>query len=114
MRKVAKIQEKRIVKNLSQIMNARQQMASGSVWFAKGDVTTENFLIEAKTRAKKSKQITLKKEWLDKIAEEAVVAGKIPVLAISFGDGRDFFILSTEDFLSLVQASKGGGGGENN
>lgn len=102
--KKSRKQEQRITKSLQEIkMDARQQMASGSIWFAKSDVISELFQIEAKTRAKKSKSISVKREWLDKIASEAFHANKIPALAFSFGDNKDYFILEDRYFLELVE-----------
>lgn len=103
-RKIANKQEKRITKSLKEIgMEARQQMASGSIWFAKSDVISEWFQIEAKTRARVAKSISIKKEWLEKIEEEALLSGKIPVLVFSFGDQMDYFILKDTDFLTIIE-----------
>lgn len=78
-------------------------MASGSLWFAKSDVISNLFQIECKTRATKSKSITVQKDWLDKVEMEAFSSGKIPALAFSFGDSTDYFVLRDRDFLSLVE-----------
>lgn len=78
-------------------------MASGSMWFAKSDVVTKNFRIEAKTKIKPSRQMVIKKEWLDKIREEALETGKIPVLAFSFGENTDYFVLEARDFYELAE-----------
>jgi len=82
---------------------ARQTMNSGAIWFNKSDVVSKNFRIEAKTRIKPSKSITIKKEWLEKIEKEAFLTGKTPALAFSFGDGKDYFILSDKDFYEIVE-----------
>lgn len=78
-------------------------MNSGAIWFNKSDVVSKHFRIEAKTRIKPSKSITIKKEWLDKIEKEAFLTGKTPALAFSFGDGKDYFILSDKDFYEIVE-----------
>lgn len=78
-------------------------MASGALWFAKSDVITKHFQIESKTKAKPSKSFTIKKEWLDKIEHEAFDSKKIPVLAFSFGDNNDYFVLRDRDFYSIVE-----------
>lgn len=98
------LQERRITKSLKEIgIEARQQMASGSVWFAKSDVISELFQIEAKTKAKPSKSISVKKEWHEKIEHEGFEANKIPALVYSFGDSTDYFALRDRDFLALVE-----------
>ncbi len=78
-------------------------MNSGAIWFNKSDVVSKNFRIEAKTKVKPSKSITIKKEWLDKIENEAFLTGKTPALVFSFGDGKDYFILTDRDFYSIVE-----------
>ncbi len=98
-------QEGRITKSLKQIGDeARTMMASGALWFAKSDVVSKLFRFEVKTRAKAgAKSITVKKEWLDKIEEEAIMSNQIPALAISFGGNKDYFILNDRDFYTLVE-----------
>lgn len=78
-------------------------MNSGAIWFNKSDVVSKNFRVEAKTRTKPSKSFTIKKEWLDKIEKEAFLTGKIPTLAFSFGDGKDYFVLTDEDFYMIAE-----------
>lgn len=78
-------------------------MNSGAIWFDKSDVVSKNFRIEAKTKVKPSKSITIKKEWLEKIEKEAFLTGKIPTLVFSFGDGKDYFILTDEDFYRIAE-----------
>lgn len=103
-RRQADAQEKRITKSLREIgMEARRQMASGSVWFAKSDVVSSLFQIEAKTRAAPSKSITIQKQWMEKIHDEALQANKTPALVVSFGDGNDYYVVNSRDFLSLME-----------
>lgn len=78
-------------------------MNSGAIWFDKSDVISKNFRVEAKTKIKPSKSFTIKKEWLEKIEKEAFLTGKTPALAFSFGDGKDYFILSDKDFYEIVE-----------
>jgi len=77
-------------------------MNSGAIWFNKSDVVSKNFRIEAKTKIKPSKSIIIKKEWLEKIEKEAFLTGKTPALVFSFGDGKDYFILSDKNFYEIV------------
>lgn len=102
--KKSKKQEQRITKSLKEIKDeARRQIASGSLWFAKSDVVSSLFQIEAKTKAEICKSMSIKREWLEKIEREAFYAGKIPALAISFGDSTDYFVLKDIYFLELVE-----------
>ena len=103
-KKKSQKQEQRITKSLQEIKEeAKQTMNSGAIWFDKSDVVSKNFRVEAKTKIKPSKSITIKKEWLDKIEKEAFLTGKTPALAFSFGDGKDYFILTDEDFYMIVE-----------
>lgn len=99
----SKRQENRIRKSFAKLgKDAKTTLGSGSLWFQKGDVMTEDFLIEAKTKVKPSKSISLKKEWFDKIYNEAFTDNKIGLLVFSFGDGNDIVSLSQEDFLNII------------
>lgn len=64
---------------------ARRQPNSGATWKAKGDIKLHHALMECKERgtvnAKGEKQITIMKDWLDKMVIEA------------FKEGRDFWYL---------------------
>lgn len=83
-------QEKRIAK----AMGGRQVIGSGSTPFLKGDVIAGKLFIEAKTRVNPSKSIKVNKEWLDKAREQAYSSRKEDyTVAISFGDGRDYYII---------------------
>jgi len=97
-------QERRITKSLKEIgLQARQQISSGSLWFAKSDVVSELLQIEAKTKATESKTITIKKEWHDKIEFEAFQNSKVPAIVYSFGTNTDYFALRDKDFLALIE-----------
>lgn len=89
-RKLSNTQEKRIAKNIG----GRQVVGSGSTPFLKGDVTTSNLFVEAKTKAQVSKSISVKKEWLEKAKEQSYSMRKRDyALAISFGDGKDYYVI---------------------
>lgn len=69
--------EKRIAKDIG----ADLTIASGA-FGDKGDMMISNMLIESKSTA--TKTLSLKHEWLDKIAREAMHTGKIPALVFSY------------------------------
>lgn len=103
-KRVSNLQEKRITKSFNDIkINARKQIASGAKWYAKSDVITEKFQLEAKTKVSPSKSFSIKKEWLDKISDEALQNKRIPILVINFGEGHDYFVLDSKDFLLLLE-----------
>lgn len=92
---------------------ARRQIASGALSFALGDMITEEDLTaslsEFKERgsvdARGAKQITIKKEWLDGIKDEAAKMGKdYYFLPFSFKDSDvDYVAMDYEILLSYVQ-----------
>ena len=105
-KKKSQKQEQRITRSLKEIKeDARTTINSGAIWFDKSDIAGKHFRIEAKTRVKPSKTLTVKKEWLDKIGNEAFETGKLAALAISFGDGKDYFIIDEKTFYKLVEVS---------
>ena len=57
---------------------------SGSVWPYKGDVSFEDYLVEAKRTDKKS--MSIHEEWLKKIFEESIDAGKGAGIELEIGD----------------------------
>lgn len=71
--------------------------------FNKGDVTTDLFLIEAKTCTTERKTFTLHKEWFSKNEEEAFAMGKpYNAVAVDFGDGEQHYIISEKLFKKLL------------
>lgn len=94
-------QEKAIAKQYG----GRRQPASGGLWFAKGDVKSEKVLFEAKSVDGKS--YTLKFETLQKIENEALIAGRMAAMQIRFErERRDFVVISDEDFGMLLDSWK--------
>lgn len=92
-RKYSKQQETRVAKKLGGKVNAN----SGATGFYKGDVRTEHFLVECKTATKEVKSVSIKKEWLEKLKEEKFAMGKEQIaLGFDFGDGNDYFVITSE------------------
>lgn len=96
-------QEKRVAKQL----NGKKVAASGATPFHKGDVLTDNFLIECKTKTKESQSFTIKKDWIEKNKEEAFAMGKdYSALAFDFGDSETLYIIDESLFKQLVEYLK--------
>jgi hypothetical protein len=70
--------ERKVAKSLG----GRLTPASGAVEGAKGDIRTDDFLIEAKSTIASSMKLEL--DWLIKINSEAQAIGKTPALSIRF------------------------------
>ena len=82
-------------------------IGSGSTPFLKGDVVTQDFLIECKTKMQESTQITVKKEWVDKAREQAYEMRKpYFLLALSFGDTSDYYFMEPMLFEEMYRKAK--------
>ena len=93
-RKYSKAQEKRVSKGVK----GTTQSNSGATPFYKGDVITDDILIECKTMMTEKKSMSIKKQWIDDIEEEAFAMGK-PHWALAFNFGGldnpyNFYIIS--------------------
>lgn len=94
-------QEKHIAKKV----NGKQVANSGATPFYKGDIHTDEWLFEAKTKTSESNSFTLKKEWFDKNAEEAFAMRKpYHALVFDFGDGQQHYVLDEKLFLDMLSA----------
>ena len=82
--------EKRLTKDL----DGRARPASGAMAGAKGDIDLGPFLLEAKSTTQAS--MSVKFDWLLKIAREARAEGKSAALAISFVNDEGQALLDGE------------------
>lgn len=98
-RKYSDKQEKSIAKKVGGKITPN----SGGTKFGGGDVLTDTFLIEAKTSTKDKKSFSIKKEWLEKMQEQAFEQGKQnSALAIDFGDGKNYYVITEKLFTELI------------
>lgn len=81
---------------------------SGATMFAKGDLTTDQFLIECKTKTSHADSISIKKTWLEKNASEALFMGKkYSALVFNFGpDEPNHYIIDEYLFQDLLEYLK--------
>lgn len=93
-------QERKVAK----AVRGKQTANSGATPFQKGDILTESFLIECKTKTKDSQSMTIKEDWLLKNEEEAFAMGK-PNSALCFDFGpsanKRYYIISERLFQTL-------------
>ena len=90
--------------HIAKALNGKTVSGSGCGKFYKGDVLTDTFLIEAKTCMKDKKSFSIKKEWLEKMQEQAFEQGKQnSALVIDFGDGVNYYLRSERLFKELIQ-----------
>ena len=102
----SKKQEKKVAKSLG----GRRQANSGATAFQKGDVITDEFLIECKTKTKDCKSFTVKEDWLLKNEEEAFAMGRESALCFDFGPSANkrYYIISERQFQLLQQCLEEG------
>lgn len=104
----SKKQESRI----AEAVEGQRVPNSGATAWAKGDVLTEQFLLEAKTKTSNSDSISIKRDWFLKNREEAAFMGK-PHQAIVFNFGpeapynENHYIIDEYLFLELLEYLKG-------
>lgn len=94
-------QEKQVVKAIG----GKQVANSGATSFAKGDIKTKTFLIEAKTVTKAKDSFSIKKTWLIKNKEEAFAMNR-PYSALAFNFGPEepnYYIIDEKLFKELVR-----------
>lgn len=78
---------------------------SGATAWAKGDVNSDQWLLECKTKMTDSKSISIQKEWITKNNAEALFMGK-PYSAVAFNFGPDqpnYYIIDEYLFQTLVE-----------
>jgi hypothetical protein len=86
---------------LAKKLDGTRTAASGAFWSRKGDVRTDELLIEHKWTGKTS--FTVKATVLEKIVKEAILDSRMPVLGISLNN-ENYVMLSEDDFIELRQS----------
>lgn len=81
--------------------NGKVVSNSGATRFDKGDVITNHFVVECKTKTEISKSVSIKKEWLDKAQEDSFSVPGIMrwALAFNFGPGTpNYYVIDERTF----------------
>lgn len=93
-------------KSVAKTIGGKQTANSGATPFQKGDVVTDDWLIECKTKTSPSESMSIKKEWLEKNEEEAFAMQKShSALCFNFGDlhnAKNYYIISEQEFKRLL------------
>ena len=87
--------------NVASVNNGKVVANSGATRFNKGDVVTDHFLIECKTKVSESQSISIRKEWLEKTQEEMFSVPGIMRWALAFNFGpneRNYYIIDERTF----------------
>lgn len=90
---------------VAELLDGKVVSNSGATKFNKGDVIVKScdLLIECKTCTTSKDSFSVKKEWLEKLKEEAYSQGLQNYgLAIDFGDSKNYFIIDTNLMINLV------------
>ena len=92
-------------KQVAGLMGGRQTKNSGATLFDKGDVLTDKFLLECKTKMQHSESITIRKEWFEKNLKETLVTGKeYSAIVFNFGPGEEnHYIIDENLFQELLE-----------
>lgn len=86
----------------SKLFGGTRTPRSGGLWFAKGDVKSDVYLIENKTSTKERFSITAKL-W-EKINNEALITKRIPIMSLEFGKEKvELVVLDKNDFIILMK-----------
>lgn len=95
-------QEKSVVK----AVGGKQTPNSGATAWVKGDVISDDWLIECKTATSEKSSFSIKREWLEKNQEEAFSMGKShSALCFDFGDnGKRYYVIDEKTFKRLKEA----------
>ena len=93
-------------KHVAKAIGGKQTANSGATAFDKGDVKTNEWLIECKTCVSEKNSVSIQRKWLDKNEEEAFAMGKNhSALCFNFGEDhhpQNNYIITEEEFKRLV------------
>ena len=110
MNKPTRYYSKRQEQRVAKAVGGKRQPNSGATPFYKGDVITDQFLIEAKTKTTDCKSFTIKEDWLLKNEEEAFAMNRDSALCFDFGPSANkrYYIISERLFDLLQQCLEEG------
>lgn len=97
--------EAKVATKLATAEQCRLQPASGSKWYAPGDVITPDILAECKSHpvsSKGAKQHTIRRQELQKITEEAALSGRMPLYVFQFKDDATVYAVLRFDDLEVL------------
>lgn len=106
MNKPTRFYSNRQEKSVARKLGGRQVANSGATAFSKGDVRTDEWLIECKTAITEKQSFSIKRSWLDKNREEAFAMGKsYDALCFDYGNGTNrYYIIDEKTFIKMKEA----------
>ena len=99
------VQENTIAKSIG----GKTTVNSGASLYTCGDITTNDFLIEAKTTTKPKESFSIKKEWITKNNLERMQLGK-PYCALAFQfapNSPNYYVIDEKLFKKLLEYMEG-------
>lgn len=94
-------------KELAKKIGGKLKTGSGNTWRSKGDVATEQFLLDDKTSVSGDmKSYSINKAKFYKHHKDARMEGKIGLYRINMGKGKGLIILDENDFWELMEGMK--------
>lgn len=104
-KKPTRYYSKKQEKSVAKTIGGKTTANSGATPYSKGDVRSEKFLIECKTKTSDSQSISVKKEWIEKNKQEMVFMGKdYSAIAFNFGPGQEnYYIIDELLFQELIE-----------
>ena len=97
-------------KAVAKVIAGKKTPNSGATSFVKGDVLTDNWLIECKTTTTEKQSFAIKKAWLEKNKEEAFEMGRdYNALCFDFGNNSDrYYVIDEKTFKQAKEALDNG------
>ena len=93
---------------IAEAVGGSTTLNSGAGMFSKGDITTDDWLLEAKTKTTHADSMSIKKAWLEKNRQEALFMGKkYSALVFSFGPNEpNHYVIDEYLFQDLLEYLK--------
>lgn len=94
-------QERKVAK----FVGGKQVANSGAPAFVAGDVVTKDWCIECKTATEAKASMSIKREWFQKLREEAFGTGKsYSALVFNYGPGTDnHYVIDEKTFRRMME-----------
>jgi hypothetical protein len=95
---------------VAEVLGAKKTPRSGATLHRKGDVQDSHIIVECKTYMEKRDSLTVKREWLTKLADERFQERKeFSILVQNFGgkpSEDNYVVMKLEDFAKMYEAYK--------
>jgi hypothetical protein len=99
------VQSQKHERRLAGEIGGSRNAASGAFWLRKGDVRSDDLLIEHKWTGRS--QFTLKAKVLEDAMAEALISGRTGLLGLSLNN-KNYVVMDEEDFLDMRRQIQNG------